>query len=195
MQTNFDINESTCESIRSCIRRKNFEWSEPFFLQVIGEPRNKMEVYWAVLALRRYGTKKSIPVLKKLLYFPKQDVKACSILTIAQIAKETETEFYAEALSDPKYSEKGYALWAIFAVADNRAERAVTAYLKKNLSKIRREIISIGTYGMGVDYLLKQSTISLETLDTMKKIVECKEPTSPAEEELFQNVKTRLLAE
>jgi len=94
-----------------------------------------MEVYWAVLALRRYGTKKSIPVLKKLLYFPKQDVKACSILTIAQIAKETETEFYAEALSDPKYSEKGYALWAIFAVADNRAERAVTAYLKKNLSK------------------------------------------------------------
>jgi len=153
-----------------------------------------MEVYWAILALRKYGTERSIPVLKKLLHFPKQDVKACSILTIAQIAGAAQSETYAKALLDPKYPEKGYALWAIHAAADERAIDAVAKYIKSNLSKIRRDKLSIGTYGMGVEYLLNNLSSSKEATELLKKLVQCKDPTSPAEETLFENIKAKLLA-
>jgi hypothetical protein len=54
-----------------------------------------------------------------------QDVKATSILTIAHIAGARETPFYAQALLDPGYPLKDYAMWAAEEPADERAVDAV----------------------------------------------------------------------
>jgi len=188
----FSLTKDDREFVEKCIRRKDFEWSQEFFLRVIEQPRNQMEVYWAVIALRDCGTEKSIPILKNLLYFPKQDVKACSILTIAQISGAVETQLYADALLDSKYRENGYALWAIWAVADSGAVKAVYFYINKNISNIRRDKLQIGTYGMGVEYLLKHLEGFDDSCRLLKKLVELREPSSTAEEELFLKVRTAL---
>ncbi|QDU83744.1 hypothetical protein Pla163_08450 [Planctomycetes bacterium Pla163] len=149
----FKLDDDTKATITKCIRRKDFEWSEAFFLSILEAPRTKMEVYWTVLALRDCGTAASVPALKELLYFPKQDVKACSVLTIALIAGASESKLYGDLLLDPKYSEKGYAMWAIAAVADHRAIDAVVAYFRKNTGKIRRGELCSGAVGDGIEFL------------------------------------------
>ena len=102
-------------------KRADFAWSEEFFLRAIASARSKYDVYCSVLGLREVGTQRSIPVLKTLLSYPKSDVKSCAILTIAQIARVAETEYYAQTLLNPKYREKCYAMWAIEVAADERA--------------------------------------------------------------------------
>jgi hypothetical protein len=54
------------------------------------------------LAPRDVGTTRSIPALKELLHCPMQDVKDCSLLTIAHIAGPAETEFFVQALDDER---------------------------------------------------------------------------------------------
>lgn len=184
------LKEGCKEFIKKCIRRKNFAWHEDFFLEVIANPRNKMEVYWSVLALRGFGSERSIPILKELIYFPMQDVKACSILTIAQLAGAKETAFYASALLDPKYREKDYALWAIWAVANDQAIKAVNAYLKKCLPRVKSN--RLGTPALAVEYLLEQPVMSTETAKLLVKLVESKEPASTAEQQLFDKIKACL---
>ncbi len=162
---------------------------------MIENPRNKKEVYWSVLALRDCGTDRCIAVLKGLLHYPKQDVKACSILTIAQIAGAEETALYAEALLDPKYSEKAYALWAIWAKADGTALHAVYQYIKKNLSKICTDKLDIGTYGMGVEYMIDHMGSDQSCVGLLQKILDKKIPTSPAEESLVKRIEEKLSSE
>lgn len=120
--------------------RANLEWTEDIFVAAIESARSKYDVYYSVLALRKVGTFQAVPVLKKLLNYPMSDVKACAILTIAQIARAEETEFYAETLLRPTYREKCYAMWAIEDAADQRAIPAVINYLKKNMRKIQKNI-------------------------------------------------------
>ena len=117
----FPLNEQTRQFVRNHFRRKNLEWTEDYFLNVLESSDRKRDVYWAVLALRDCGTARSIPHLVAKLNYPMQDVKCTSILTIAHIAGPAETELYARALLDPKYREKGYAMWAIRDAADERA--------------------------------------------------------------------------
>ena len=136
-------------------RRDKFAWTEDFFLAVLKHSHRKYDVYWAVLGLRDCGTSRSIPHLKDKLAFPMQDIKATAILTIAHIAGPAETALYAEALLDPKYREKGYAMWAIRDSADDRAVDAVIAYFRKNMSRIRRGQFHNATLPDGLEYLHK----------------------------------------
>ncbi|MFH0133070.1 HEAT repeat domain-containing protein [Variovorax sp. VaC1] len=121
-------------------KNKAFSWSEEFFLSTISTDKSKHDVFWAVLALRDCGTQKSLPALKALSRYPKQDVRDSAVLTIAQIAGATETPYFVQILEDP-LSGRGrvYALWAIGVSADERALASVEKYVRKNKKKLQAE--------------------------------------------------------
>jgi hypothetical protein len=169
----FPINDSTRKLIHRHFRRKNLEWTEDYFLDVLENSKSKYDIYWAVLALRDCGTSRSIPYLSVKLYYPMQDVKCTSILTIAHIAGASETELYARALLDPKYREKGYAMWAIQDAADERAIEAVISYFRKNLSRIRSGRFHNGTLPDGLDYLQRFIDTKPEILGFFEDIRNC----------------------
>jgi hypothetical protein len=118
-------------------RRRKVVLDEDEMLRAIASPRSKRDVYWAVLALRDCGTARCIPALKDLLHYPMQDVKDCSLLTIAHIAGAAETPFYMAALADKK-TRKGYPMWAIQVAADERAVPDVLAFVDTALRKASR---------------------------------------------------------
>jgi hypothetical protein len=69
-----------------------------------------------------------------------QDVKDCSLLTIAHIAGASETPFYLEALAD-KGSRKAYPMWAIEVAADERAVPAAWASLPEGHRTVLRSVL------------------------------------------------------
>lgn len=117
--------------------KRRIPLTEDAILAVIKTPRSKHDVYWGVLALRDVGTARSIPVLKDLLHYPMQDVKDCSLLTLAHIAGASETPFYLEALAD-KRTRKTYPMWAIEVAADERAAPVVIEFVNAALLKAMR---------------------------------------------------------
>ncbi|SRR5258706_9555662 len=106
----FPLSPGSRAAIEHHFRWKKLAWEESYFGNVLESSTSKHDVYWAVLALRDCGTLASIPALKAKMDYPMQDVKCCAILTIAHIAGSAETSFYADALLNPEYREKGYAM-------------------------------------------------------------------------------------
>lgn len=151
----FSLSDHTREAVEHHFRRKKLIWTESYFLQVLANSASKHDIYWAVLALRDCGTSNAIPALKQKLFYPMQDVRCCSILTIAHIAGSDETRLYAELLASPEYKDKGYAMWAIKDAADSRAIDSVLAYFKKNLGKLKSGNLTNGTLVDGLEYLQK----------------------------------------
>ena len=146
-------NDVSVGFIERHFRRRGFAWSEEFFLSVLNAPRSKYDVYWSAIGLRRVGTQRSIPVLLEFLTYPMQDVKTVSILTIAHLGGASATPLLADALLNPKYREKDYAMWAILDAADERAIPAVLDYFAKNRAKLRAG--KLGAFGDGLRYLSK----------------------------------------
>jgi len=85
-----------------------------------------------------------------------QDVKDCSLLTIAHIAGAAETDFFLEALADKK-TRKAYPMWAIEVAADGRALPAVVEFVNIALKKTARPTpVDPGdTYLSGLKYLAR----------------------------------------
>lgn len=136
----FLLDASNKETIREHFKRnKAFSWSEDFFLSAIDADKSKYDVFWAVIALRDCGTQKSLPALKELSKYPKQDVRDGAVLTIAQIAGAAETPYFVQILEDPLSRSKGYALWAIGVSGDERALASVEQYVRKNKKKLQIE--------------------------------------------------------
>jgi len=133
----FTNSETTRQFIARHFRKRRTPLTEAAILEAIAAPRSKYDVYWGVLALRDCGTARSVPALKGLLHYPMQDVKDCSLLTIARIAGAAETPFYLEALA-LKGSRKTYPMWAIEAAADARAIPAVVELVNAALRKANR---------------------------------------------------------
>ncbi|HKP38390.1 MAG TPA: hypothetical protein VJT71_16135 [Pyrinomonadaceae bacterium] len=148
----FPIDELTRDMIKSHFRRKNLVWTEDYFLAAL-ESSQKYDVYWATIALRDCGTTRCVDALKAKLNYPMKDVSCTAILTIAHIARESETPFYAQALLSPIYKEKTYAMWAIQDAADARAVPPVLAYFKKNRAKLLRGKLINATLADGIEYL------------------------------------------
>jgi hypothetical protein len=157
----FPLSNDTELAIRRHFRKK-LEWTEEYFINVLKTSARRYDIYWAVIALRDCGTPRSIPALREKLTYPMQDVKCCSILTIAHIGGADETPLYAEALSSPEYREKGYAMWAIRDAADHRAVPAVLAYFKKNRSRLRSGNLGNGTVADGLEFLERHERASDE---------------------------------
>ena len=146
-------NDVSIGFIERHFRRRGFVWSEDFFLSVLSAPRSKYDVYWSAIGLRKVGTNRSIPVLLGFLTYPMQDVKTVSILTIAHLGGASTTPLLADALLNPKYREKDYAMWAVRDAADERAIPAVLDYFAKNRAKLRAG--KLGAFGDGLLYLSK----------------------------------------
>jgi hypothetical protein len=160
----FPLSISSRSIIEGHFKRKGLKWEEDFFLDMLASA-NRHDVYFAVIALRDCGTDRSVGPLKGLLHHPMQDVKATSILTIAQIAGARETAFYAEALLDPAYSQKIYALWAMNDCADERAADAVLQYFKRNRSRIKSGKFDLHALNHGIDYLRRIRGTSADFLE------------------------------
>lgn len=133
----FPNSETTKQFIADHFRKRRTPLSEDAILGAITSRRSKHDVYWGVLALRDVGTTRSIPALKELLHYPMQDVKDCSLLTIAHIAGASETPFYLDALAE-KGSRKAYPMWAIEVAADERAVPAIIDFVNAALRKALR---------------------------------------------------------
>src|SRR5215470_8461284 len=116
-----DNNDVSIGFIEKHFRKRAFVWSEDYFFSILNAPRSKYDVYWSAIGLRRVGTERSVPVLLRFLTYPMQDVKCVSILTIAHIGRASVTPLLADALLNPEYREKVYAMWAILDAADERA--------------------------------------------------------------------------
>lgn len=137
------------------LARKHVAYDEPSLIRVLDNPQSgRMQVYWAVGALRDVGTQRCIPALKRMLHYPMRDVKDCSILTIAHIAGATETPFYIDALRD-KRTQKAFPMWAIYDAADERAVPAVIEYLLQNRKPFDPKRTLVQTHMCGVAYLAK----------------------------------------
>ena len=152
----FPNNETTRRAIADHFRRRRTPLTEDSMLDAIREPRSKYDVYWGVLALRDLGSARAIPVLKSLLHYPMQDVKDCSLLTIAHLAGASETEFFVQALTDPK-TRKVYPMWAIEVAADRRAMGPVVEFVNAALRKAARPKPADpgDAYLSGVKYLVR----------------------------------------
>jgi hypothetical protein len=85
-----------------------------------------------------------------------QDVKDCSLLTIAHIAGASETPFFLEVLAD-KRTRKAYPMWAIEVAADERAVPAVVDFVNTALRKaVRPKPADPGdAYISGLKYLAR----------------------------------------
>ena len=151
----FPLDDNAREFVRRHFKRKALEWTEDYFINVLETSGQKHDVYWATIALRDCGSQKCIPALKTKLLYPMQDVKCTALLTIAHVAGAAETELYTNALLDPAYRDKAYAMWAIRDAADARAVDAALSYFRKNLAKIRAGKLANGTLPEGLDYLQK----------------------------------------
>ena len=116
----FPNSDGTRRSIGDHFAKRRIPLTEDAILDALRAARSKWDVYWGVIALRDFGTARSIPVLKNLTRYPMQDVKDCAVLTIAHIAGASETPFFLEALA-AKGSHKAYPMWAIAVAGDDRA--------------------------------------------------------------------------
>jgi len=186
----FPLFEQTKKAIQHHFGRKNLVWEEAYFIEVLETSENKHDIYWAVLALRDCGTTNCIPHLKEKLTYPMQDVKCTSILTIAHIAGASETPFYAQALLNPEYREKGYAMWVINDAADSRAVEAVLAYFKKNRSKLKNGKLTNATLPDGLEYLERHLNEKEEILNFFTDVQGFWEKLPPGEcKEIARRVK------
>jgi HEAT repeat protein len=119
-------------------RKGDFSWSEDFLLRIIDTSGDKYDLHRAAIGLREVGTERAVEPLRALLLYPNQDVKSVAILTIGHIAGAKATPIFIEALENPAYREKRYALWAIADSGDERALPAVRRYLHKNKTRFKR---------------------------------------------------------
>lgn len=155
--------------------KRRIPLTEDAILAVLQAPRSKWDVLEGVIALRDFGTARSVPVLKELVHYPMQDVKDCAVLTIAHIAGASETPFLLQVLAE-KGSRKAYPIWAIAAVADERAFLPVIDFVNTALRKIVRRKgsdFSEAPYALGLRYLARLGLERKEcqpTLELLRKV-------------------------
>ncbi|MFY0254943.1 hypothetical protein ACDQ55_13430 [Chitinophaga sp. 30R24] len=151
---------------------------EDHALQLLKRTVNEFDVYYIALLLNKVGTRKSIPALRRLLEYPRQDVKSLAFATIADIEKEKEAMFYTRCLLRGQF--KFEAMEAIYKYADENAVQAVTARITELLSKRRsnaRMTIETVKNGftdlmLGMEFLFRFRTAKAEVKKTFAWITE-----------------------
>jgi hypothetical protein len=155
-QNAFPLADHSRRSIEQHFRKKgDFSWTEEFLLDVIDTSGSKYDLQKAAIGLREVGTERALEPLRALLMYPNQDVKAVAILTIAHIAGAKATPIFVEALENPTYREKNYALWAIADAADERAIPAVLRYFHKNKNRLKSGRVRHTPILHILDYILR----------------------------------------
>jgi hypothetical protein len=116
------------------LKRAGYGQSEDELLQAISENISRKIVYYAVIGMWEYGSAKSLPTLKKLAYYPNQDVRTTSVVSVGKIAGSKEAKFYGELLDDPKYKYKMYPMTILWEVGGPEALSAVIRFAERVLS-------------------------------------------------------------
>jgi len=96
------------------LKRAGYAANEADLTRAIKENKSKMLVYYAAVAMKKYGTQKSIPLLKSLLDYPKVDVKIVSLIAIANIAGNKEKDLYVQLLSGRNTDMRLYSMAIIW---------------------------------------------------------------------------------
>jgi hypothetical protein len=138
MREYFPLEGYSREMTLNEFQKKKIELNESSMIEILqNESSSKYWKWNAAIALREFGTEKCIPILKKMVEYPNEDVKNSAILTIAHIAGEVELEFLLSLL-DRKKLKKGYVLWAVCAVNDMKALQPIVKYLAQKLKEDNR---------------------------------------------------------
>lgn len=139
---------------------------------------NEYDVYYITLLLHKVGTQKSVPILRRLLEYQRQDVKSLAFATLADIEKEKEAMFYMRCLLRGQL--KFEAMEAIYKYADENAIQAVTTRITELLSKRRsnaRMTIETVKNGftdlmLGMEFLFRFRTVKSDIRKTFSWITE-----------------------
>ncbi|PSL46061.1 hypothetical protein CLV51_10337 [Chitinophaga niastensis] len=135
LNNTLSLNNNIRRSALLALRGTHNPAVEDWALSLLKRTVNEYDVYYIALLLHKVGTRKSLPSLKRLLEYHRQDVKSLAFATIADIEKEKEAMFYTRCLLRGHL--KFEAMEAIYKYADENAIQAVTARITELLSKRR----------------------------------------------------------
>lgn len=174
LSLNNNIRRSALLALR-CARHPGVEdWA----LNLLKRTVNEYDIYYITLLLHKVGTPKSVPALRRLLEYHRQDVKSLAFAAIADIEKEKEAMFYARCLMRGQL--KFEAMEAIYKYADETAIPSVTARITELLSKRRssaRMTIETVKNGftdlmLGMEFLFRFRTAKSDVKKTFSWITE-----------------------
>ena len=118
--------------------------------QVLETSKDQYELYYAALAMREVGSKRSLDVLKPLLYHKKQDLQIVSLSAMGNILKETGSALYIELLEDAKWPEKWAAVASIHKYCGDEAVSVIIKRIKKLLRRKRSGRTASITHDNGI---------------------------------------------
>ncbi|MBS0032224.1 hypothetical protein ACTJJ0_33575 [Chitinophaga sp. 22321] len=151
---------------------------EDWALSLLKRTNNEYDIYYITLLLHKVGTQKSVPALRRLLEYHRQDVKSLAFAAMADIEKEKEAMFYMRYLLRGQL--KFEAMEAIYKYADENAIQAVTTRITELLSKRRsnaRMTIETVKNGftdlmLGMEFLFRFRTVKSDIRKTFSWITE-----------------------
>lgn len=172
------VNNNIRRSALLALRGTNNPAVEDWALSLLKRTMNEYDIYYITLLLHKVGTQKSVPSLRRLLEYHRQDVKSLAFAAMADIEKEKEAMFYMRYLLRGQL--KFEAMEAIYKYADENAIQAVTARITELLSKRRssaRMTIETVKNGftdlmLGMEFLFKFRTVKSDIKKTFSWITE-----------------------
>ena len=129
--------EGSVEDEMSYFRKLGVKYEADALIDLLRREKPRSAMSFACHSLGDLNAKHAVPVLKTLVDYPKEDVKATSVLAVARLAGSDETPWLVECLFR-KGTLKDYVLWALAAVGDPEAYGAVKTWFEKQLRKLER---------------------------------------------------------
>jgi len=172
------LNNNIRRSALLALRGSHHPGVEDWALNLLKRTVNEYDIYYITLLLHKVGTPKSVPALRRLLEYHRQDVKSLAFAALADIEKEKEAMFYARCLMRGQL--KFEAMEAIYKYADETAIPSVTARITELLSKRRssaRMTIETVKNGftdlmLGMEFLFRFRTAKSDVKKTFSWITE-----------------------
>lgn len=178
LNNTLSLNNNIRRSALLALRGTRHPSVEDWGLNLLKRTVNEYDIYYITLLLHKIGTQKSVPALRRLLDYHRQDVKSLAFAAIADIEKEKEAMFYTRCLMRGHL--KFEAMEAIYKYADENAIQAVTARITELLSKRRssaRMTIETVKNGftdlmLGMEFLFRFRTAKADVKKTFSWITE-----------------------
>lgn len=178
LNNTLSLNNNIRRSALLALRGTRHPAVEDWALNLLKRTVNEYDIYYITLLLHKVGTQKSVPALRRLLEYHRQDVKSLAFAAIADIEKEKEAMFYTRCLMRGHL--KFEAMEAIYKYADENAIQAVTARITELLSKRRssaRMTIETVKNGftdlmLGMEFLFRFRTAKSDVKKTFSWITE-----------------------
>jgi hypothetical protein len=141
--------------------------AEPILLDLLREPVDRKDLPFANSALGQVGSAAAVPALGALIHDRSEDIKTSAIHALMEVGDPSLTPLFIDALADPFWAAKAYAMHALDRHGDQRAIAAVSKRVRVILSRDRYRNYGGWTELMfGLDYLSRwrESSAAAETL-------------------------------